>query len=64
MVAKLIFRRVPVRFLSHKLVNTQPAFFTEAVPGPVKSGRFEDRCMSVNIRFTRNILGKMSSVQL
>lgn len=47
-------------FLPQMLDTAQPASFTETVPVPVavKSGRFEDRLMSVNIRFTRNVLGK------
>lgn len=50
-------------FLPQALDNTQPASSTETVPVPdeVKSGRFEDGLMSVNIRFTRNVLGKISS---
>lgn len=52
---KLTAKMELLMFLSQLLDNTQPASFTEtgSVPVAVKSGRFEDGLMSVNMIYEK-----------
>lgn len=54
----------PFRVLSQKELSTQPEFFREIVFVEVRSGRVEDRLVSVNVKCARSILGKISPANL